>query len=444
MTVFEPARETPVYAEADVFIAGGSCTGVFAAIRAARSGCRVFLAEKQGMPGGVATSGLVNVWHSLKDTDYREQVIAGLTAEVAERMKARGRAEFFDDPSVAIRFDPMTLAYELDKLIAQEKITVLYHTLCVGAVTDGSRITAALIENKDGRSAVKAGFFIDATGDGDLLKRLGFTPYEHAVIQPPTPCFLLQGDLRGVSVARLIKEHGGEFGLPDDFGWGGPVPGLDGIQMRADFHVFGEKCDSAAGLSAIETEGRRKAQALVELLKTYGGVNASVVAYASAAGVRESVHYATRRQAHGADLLSGARYEDAILNGTYRIDVHDTDGNVTLWYLNGEKVRLDGVLQTRTVSDHRKEAGLTGEPPRFYQIPFDVLVQERFENLIAAGRMLNADQMAFGALRVMVNLNQIGEAAGTAAALCLDANVPVQKLDGRAVRRTLRAGGSAL
>ena len=35
---------------------------------------------------------------------------------------------------------------------------------------------------------------------------------------------------------------------------------------------------------------------------------------------------------------------------------------------------------------------------------------------IAAGRMLDCSREAFGALRVMVNCNQMGEAAGRAAA----------------------------
>lgn len=161
----EPEKMLPVRYEADVFVAGGSCTGLFAAVRAARLGARVVLVERQNMLGGMATSGLVNVWHSLKDTDYKEQVIAGLTAEMTERLVKCGAAYVKDDPSVGICFDPNRLALELDRLAAENRITVLFHTLCTGVLTDEeNRICAAIIENKDGRSAVKAGFFTDATG----------------------------------------------------------------------------------------------------------------------------------------------------------------------------------------------------------------------------------------------------------------------------------------
>lgn len=59
-TVREPARETPVVHECDVCVVGGSCTGVFAAVAAARLGAKVALIESNGFFGGVATASLVN------------------------------------------------------------------------------------------------------------------------------------------------------------------------------------------------------------------------------------------------------------------------------------------------------------------------------------------------------------------------------------------------
>ena len=58
--------------------------------------------------------------------------------------------------------------------------------------------------------------------------------------------------------------------------------------------------------------------------------------------------------------------------------------------------------------------------------------------------MLHADEGAFGALRVMVNLNQLGEAAGVAAYLAVNGDVAITDVDGCEVRRLLIKGGSAL
>jgi len=40
-TIREPARDIPVIADCDLVVVGGSCTGVFAAIAAARLGLSV-------------------------------------------------------------------------------------------------------------------------------------------------------------------------------------------------------------------------------------------------------------------------------------------------------------------------------------------------------------------------------------------------------------------
>ena len=80
----------------------------------------------------------------------------------------------------------------------------------------------------------------------------------------------------------------------------------------------------------------------------------------------------------------------------------------------------------------------------YYQVPFKSLVQRKFSNLIMAGRMINSDPDAFGAVRVMVNLNQIGEAAGTAAYLAINSEADVWDIDTKKLRDTMKLGGSIM
>ena len=56
--------------------------------------------------------------------------------------------------------------------------------------------------------------------------------------------------------------------------------------------------------------------------------------------------------------------------------------------------------------------------------------------------MLDADAVAYSAVRVMVNMNQTGEAAGVACALALDAGTPMAEVDPQAIRTHLAEGGS--
>jgi heterodisulfide reductase subunit A-like polyferredoxin len=47
-------EDVPVIGETDICVLGGSCTGVFAAVRAARLGAQVMIVEKQSHFGGAA------------------------------------------------------------------------------------------------------------------------------------------------------------------------------------------------------------------------------------------------------------------------------------------------------------------------------------------------------------------------------------------------------
>jgi hydrogenase maturation factor len=59
-----------------------------------------------------------------------------------------------------------------------------------------------------------------------------------------------------------------------------------------------------------------------------------------------------------------------------------------------------------------------------------------------AGRMLDASIVAFSGIRVMVNMNQLGEAAGVTSYLALNQNKPIAKIDAKEVREILGKGGS--
>ena len=445
-SVFRPAREIPVICEADVCVVGGGCTGVFAAVRAARLGARVVLVERGGAFGGVATGGLVNIWHSLLSTDHREQVIAGLTDEVQKTLLRDGTAERLDTDAAGIRFNPSRLAVAFDRLLREAGVKLMLHTLYTGISRDGDRIDAVFVENKDGCGAIRAGFFIDASGDGDVARDLHLPSYRHPAMQPPSSCFLLQNvPGKPFSIGELIREHGAEFGLDDDWGWSGPIPGLPSVSFRADNHIFGVDCSKAEELTLAELEGRRKAAAFSDLLKKYADPGYELAALCQCIGIRDTVHYETEHRITERELLTGVRFPHTVLKGTYRIDVHhQQDNGITFKYLDGRTETVYGKDTRVVLGNWREEEGITGTPATFYSAPWEMLVQGLCPNFIAAGRMLHGEESAFGALRVMVNLNQLGEAAGVGGVLALSENVSIRKLDGERVCAALRRGGSAV
>ena len=442
--ITEPQKKIPVVAEADICVVGGSCTGVFAAVRAARLGASVIVIEREGCLGGTATSGLVNCWHTLNDTSGEKQIIAGLTEEILSRV----------EPAETIRtnhadshfFNPHELKTELDMLCAENGVRVMLHTLYCSCMEEDGSVRYIIIENKDGRGAVRASFFIDASGDGDICRDLGIEKFYNQTIQPPSACFLLEGDVSHVDVTRLIRHHGDEFGLEKDWGWFCRVPDATNITMRADTHVLGLIPDKAEDLTKAEIEGRRKMRAVIRMLNRYGaeGVRYANVSSCSSIGIRETAHYVTAKKADQFELLLGKRYDDCVMNGTYNVDVHLPDGSITFRHFDGSfnTELADG---GRVTGSWRRELGIDENLPipTYYSLPFSCLVPVRHDNLIAVGRMINADIFSFGALRVMVNLNQLGEAAGVAAYLSISSDVSVRSLDGRSVAKKLSEGGSA-
>jgi hypothetical protein len=58
--------------------------------------------------------------------------------------------------------------------------------------------------------------------------------------------------------------------------------------------------------------------------------------------------------------------------------------------------------------------------------------------------MLDTDSIAYSAIRVMVNMNQTGEAAGVACVLALKRNASIGAVNPASLRETLAAGGSIM
>ena len=442
----EPAREIPVLAEADICVLGGSCTGVFAAIRAARLGARVIIVERQNRFGGTATNSLVNVWHSLWDEQERQQIISGMTEEVIGRMERRDALYRVggDGERRAFVLNTADLAIELDEIVLDAGVLPHLHTTFSQPLIEDGRLTGVAVENVSGRGAIRSRVFIDATGDGVLCDRMGLPTYTPAHTQPPTTCAHISGwdTLKGADARRLVEEHRTEYDLPEGFAWGNSVPGSD-VHMLAGTRVRGVNCAQADDLTRAEIEGRRQLRAIVAILNRYAADGKlALQALPSQIGVRETRHVVCRHRLTDAEVLYGTRFDDAIANGSYRVDIHHHDRpGVTFKYLDGREVVVHADDRVAEAGRWRPE---TLSNPTFYQIPLRSLVPDRCANLIVAGRMLDAEPQAFGGVRVMVNMNQTGEAAGVAAYHALSANVAVDAVDPRAVRNTLAEGGSLI
>jgi hypothetical protein len=345
------------------------------------------------------------------------------------------------------------LKIELDELVTEAKVRPLLHTFYAAPHLVDGELQAVIVENKSGRGAITAKLFIDASGDGDLCRHLDVPHYQPETLQPPTLCSKIYGmdfvSGDGTDAApgafnweQAVEQHGHEFGLKKDWGWRCPIPSLPGIFMHADTHVFGVDISEGDDLTRAEIEGRRQVRAMMDVVRKYGPPDSQIglVDLASYIGARESRRIEGAYRLTGDDVLYGRRFDDAIANGSYRVDVHHSDGpGITFRYLDGTEVVIPGRGMEKQVRRWREESA---ENPTFYQVPYRCLVPSGVDNVLAAGRILDADKVAFSAVRVMVNMNQTGEAAGVAAWLALDTGGTFPSVDTAALRRTLADGGT--
>ncbi len=444
-TILIPEERLPVIEDADICVIGGSCTGVFAAVRAARLGAKVAILERQNKFGGTATGGLVCMWHNLFDTTGERQIIGGLTFEVLERLEKRNAAGEFRTPQYGIPFNSEELTLVLDQLVTEQKnIRTFFHTAYSRPVMEDGMVKGVVAENKSGRFVITAKMFVDASGDGLLCRDAGFPMYQPERTQPPTACARIENFHRmdHSDLKTLIECNREKYpDLPCGYAWGTDIPGSEHLYMFAGTRIMNCNCLDANEITKTEFESRRQIDALMHLFREHcPEAKISLQALPSAIGIRESIHIRSIGTLNGEEMLADKKFPDTIGAGTYPVDIHsNTDDSISFRSLDG-KMRIyrssQLIQETRWLPE--------GKILPYYRIPLSCLIPANSRNVIAAGRMLDADSVAFGAVRVMVNLNQCGEAAGTAAYLAAMNKPDISTVNGADVKTLLNRHGSLI
>lgn len=166
----------------DVVIGGAGVAGVAAALECARAGLKTALVEKTVLVGGLATTGLVNIYLPLCDGRGR-QVTFGIAEELLHLSLKYGpgrvpvgwpgggegeRRERF-----RTMFNPASFVVALDEALHDAGVSLWLDTLICKPVAAAGQLVALEVENKSGRGLLRAGCVIDATGDADIAYRAG-------------------------------------------------------------------------------------------------------------------------------------------------------------------------------------------------------------------------------------------------------------------------------
>jgi hypothetical protein len=439
--ITEPSRQTPVYGDYEVVVVGGGPAGITSALAAARAGRSTICIERYGFFGGAGTAAGLSTFcglHAVVHGEHR-QVVHGLADDILARLK---RMDGLNEPHLTINNQIKAQAYDIsafkiaaDELLAEAGVHVLFHSFATGAVmADAQRIDAVLVETKSGRFAVRGQMFIDCSGDGDLAAWAG-VPYEVGdgagnMLYPST-----MFRINGVDAAKAGRAWDLLPQLMDEAERGGrqfprkkPIlrPQRNPIEWRANLTQIKNPSGTAVNgvdareLSYGEIEGRRQCWDTFSFIKEQvpGFEQSYIVEIAPQIGIRETRRVLGQYVLTDKDILGCRDFADTIGVQGWPVEAH----------IKGD---------VKFVFAPRDSRG-------FNEIPYRIIVPQKIDNLLVAGRCASMSHDGQSSARVSGPCFVMGQAAGTAADLALATHVTPRAVDVAELQRRLRTAGANL
>jgi hypothetical protein len=417
----------------DVAVVGGGAAGIAAAVAAAGCGARTLLVERAATLGGNVSQALVHTICGLYHAaESGEAVVAnpGFPRRFAASLRRAGAAGAperagrvwvlpTDPPRVAaVAVAICEATPELDLRLGHELVGVDLAT--GGAGLQQLRVRSA----RDGERDLTAAVVVDASGDAAAAV-LGGAATEMAgpdALQLPSYIFRLADvdaaafqELQGFARLRITHAVAGAVrsgALPEGCESVLVRPGSEAGQLYVTLNLPrpGDReyapLDPACA-AELGARGRSAAEQVVAFLRHTRAAfeKCRVDAWPDRVGVRETRRVSGVTPISGDDVRAGRRREDEVALSTWPIE---------LW------------------QDHRRAHFEHPDGP--CSVPLGALISHSHPRLAVAGRCLAADREALGALRVLGAALATGEAAGVAAALAVDAGIPLGQVAPERVR----------
>lgn len=412
---------------AEIAVVGAGVAGLCAALAAARGGARVILVTDRPVLGGSAS---VEVGVAMNGSAYSPFNLWSRESGIAEEIRNRHAACWSGE--VDSYWTAMDRVY-LDMALAEPGLRLLFNTTIVGARTAADRSIEAVhgVQLRAERVyTISASFFIDCSGDGTLGGMAGADARQgrearHEFEEGLAP---ETADERTMGTTLLWRSR--DVGRPVAFrapAWAVDVsqlpafarPGSDptreiGRSGLGAFHglwwaEYGGQIDTLHDDQQVLLHTRALVYGIWDWIKNSGRVdnvaNQELTHVAVLGGKRES------RRLLGPVILTEnhwrgqTRFDDAVCYSGWPIDVHPPRG-----YLDAEPGCTHVWL------------------PGPGDIPLRSLYSRNLPNLFFAGRCFSATHVGLGSPRVIATTAVCGQAAGTAAVLCLRQDTSPGKL----------------
>ncbi len=439
----------PVGGEADVVVIGSGPSGIAASIAASRKGAEVILIERYPFVGGMSTLIPIATWslNTAVETGAMDMPYDGILGEILDRMKALNAIELHNvvegvdkfvpivgdgdkvDTSQWYLFNPEALKYLYFDMLHEAGVKLRVNSLVVDTIVADNKIEAVVVETLTRRELIKGKIFIDCTGSADVVVRAGAEAalgtgdndgVPAGLMIPTSTTFRIAGvDTDNVDmeeVAKIYEQHRlkGEINVPfDGLFWHIVCKGVVQIFGTRVFDINPLDPEKAA---LGEMEQRRQVRDITNFLKK------EIPAFRDCQLINTgmSIGMIGTRRIRGdyfitlQDIMEAKKFEDAIAAGTYKLEIWETDGG------NAHFQHMIGT---------------------YYTIPYRSLLPGGLENVLVAGSCISGQIIAMATWVVMPMCFKTGQAAGTAASMCLKGNTGPRDISIPELQGILRTDG---
>lgn len=400
--------------ECDFLVAGGGPSGVCAALAAARNGAKVILVQDRSRLGGNSSS---EVKMHIVGANMHRGRPGWREGGIIEELRLD---DAVNNPQRCWEMWDLLL---YDKVTSEPNITLFLDTVLYAAeVQDGTiQRVMARCDKTETLYRIKAGFFADCTGDGRLAMESGATIHwgheSRDAFNEPLAWENPGKETLGSSILFTARD----FGKPIAYkapAWSRKIEpkhlqyrGIGSWEYGYWWIEWGGHLDTIKDNETIRHELLSIVTGVWDYIKNSGeypsSENWALDWVGMMPGKRESRRIEGDHMLTQQDLMGlNGDFEDAVAIGGWGLDEHPPGG----------------------FDDYDKKPFVSIALPEVYNIPLRSLYSKDISNLFMAGRNASCSHVAFTSTRVMATCAVMGQAAGTAAALCCRHSITPRQL----------------
>ncbi len=375
----------------DIIVVGGGIAGIAASVSAAREGKSVLLLEKEINLGGLATVGLISWYEPLCD-GAGKQMIGGICEELIRLAVRSGfdnlPAKFGGEGKFPLKrerfasfYSPTFFELALTQYVIDAGVDILFDSRATFPVMEGNACKGVIVENVGGREFYPAKVVVDASGDATIAHRAG-VPTED-----------------GENFLTYVA-HDFDYESAKKYAESG------------DLRKFRRWKNSGSTLSG---EGHP------EGMKKFKGT--------SAEELTEFVIIGKQR------MLK--KYEGTDKDSREIMMIPSIPQFRTVRHIVGDTV-FDGEEESFTCESCIGACGDFRKTGKHYALPYSVLYNSAFPNILTAGRIISARGEGWEITRVIPVCALTGEAAGYAAAIAVEDGCPVSEVNYEKLREKIK------